>query len=161
MSYRVRPGNISKFSSKTWNRVRTFSRLRFVMYFRSQQKSNHLNYYRKAEWTLFRAVKMFFPTAREKKKSLRPAERAGWRRGKFASWPHHGVARCLRKSSVCARRDEATGPALRHGCDTKLPMSQTHPHDPPVKGKQGKCKQRRPSILSQQWSYKEGGTNED
>lgn len=131
MSYRVRPGNVSKFSSKTWNRVRTFSRLWFVMYFRSQQKTNHLNYYRKAEWTLFRAVKMFFPTAEKKKKSLTLAEGAGWQRGKFTSWPLHGAARSPTKSSIRAAPERKTslGWGERAGANARLWHQTAHVRD--------------------------------
>lgn len=114
MSYRVRPGNVSKFSSKTWNCVRAFSRLWFVMYFRSQQKTNHLNYYRKAEWTLFRALKMcvFFPHSWEKRKSLTLAERAGWQTGKFTSQLARGVAPSQTKS--CTRDRNLIGMRQKH-----------------------------------------------
>lgn len=61
MSYRARPKDVSKFSRKAGSCFVTFSRLWFVMAFRSQQKYQPLDLLRKGWMNLFTA-EYFFST---------------------------------------------------------------------------------------------------
>lgn len=96
----------------------------------------------------FQSSENVFPHSWGKKIKIINTSRKGWvTKGEvyFPTAPWCGTFPNEEQLSVLHQTEkphwnEAKGPVVKQGCDTKPPMSETCPNNPLVRGEQGKCK---------------------